>query len=330
LADNALASTVTAVAQRRRSGPRVRGSAARGAGSGAGAGSRSAAYLTYLLPATILFTVVIAIPLVMNVYTSFTDWTGVGPRQWAGLANYRQLVHDSEFWASMWHSLALVAAMAVVPAVVGLLVAAALFDVIAKRFSPRVASVLRACIYLPQVLPIIVAAIVWGWILDPQYGALNVALRDVGLGFLAHDLLGDPNTALLTVMAVLIWFQLGYPVVIFMAALQRTDPALGEAAEIDGATWRQRLLRVTVPQIRPEIYVALLTCTVASLRAFGWIYALTGGGPGVATQVPSYYSYQSFFTNLDVGYGSAIATVMTLIILVVSVVFLWLQRRHAG
>ena len=272
----------------------------------------------------------IAIPLVMNVYTSFTNWTGVGPRQWAGLANYRQLMHDSEFWASMWHSLALVAAMAVIPAVIGLLVAAALFDVIAKRFSPRVASVLRACIYLPQVLPIIVAAIVWGWILDPQYGALNVALRDVGLGFLAHDLLGDPNTALLTVMAVLIWFQLGYPVVIFMAALQRTDPALGEAAEIDGATWRQRLLRVTVPQIRPEIYVVLLTCTVASLRAFGWIYALTGGGPGVATQVPSYYSYQSFFTNLDVGYGSAIATVMTLIILVVSVVFLWLQRRHAG
>jgi ABC-type sugar transport system permease subunit len=230
----------------------------------------------------------------------------------------------------MWHSLALVAAMAVIPAVVGLLVAAALFDVIAKRFSPRVASVLRACIYLPQVLPIIVAAIVWSWILDPQYGALNVALRDAGLGFLAHDLLGDPHTALLTVMAVLIWFQLGYPVVIFMAALQRTDPALGEAAEIDGATWRQRLWRVTVPQIRPEIYVVLLTCTVASLRAFGWIYALTTGGPGVSTQVPSYYSYQSFFTNLDVGYGSAIATVITLIILAVSVVFLWLQRRHTG
>jgi raffinose/stachyose/melibiose transport system permease protein len=266
----------------------------------------------------------------MNVYTSFTRWTGVGPQHWAGLANYRQLWHDSEFWASMWHSLALVAAMAVVPAIVGLIVAAALFDVIAKRFSPRVASILRACIYLPQVLPIIVAAIVWGWILDPQYGALNIMLKDIGLSFLAHDLLGDPHTALLTVMAVLIWFQLGYPVVIFMAALQRTDPALGEAAEIDGATWRQRLWRVTVPQIRPEIYVVLLTCTVASLRAFGWIYALTSGGPGVSTQVPSFYSYQSFFTNLDVGYGSAIATVMTLIIVAVSAVFLWAQRRHVG
>ncbi|TVZ05637.1 sugar ABC transporter permease [Trebonia kvetii] len=320
-----MSDTAIAVAERRRSG-----AATRGAGTGAGAGTRSAPYLTYLLPATALFAVVIAVPLVMNIYTSFTRWTGVGPRQWAGLANYRQLWHDSEFWASMWHSLALVAAMAVIPTVLGLLVAAALFDVIAKRFSERTASLLRACIYLPQVLPIIVAAIVWGWILDPQYGALNVALRDVGLGFLAHDLLGDPHTALLTVMAVLIWFQLGYPVVIFMAALQRTDPALNEAAEIDGATWRQRLWSVVVPQIRPEIYVVLLTCTVASLRAFGWIYALTSGGPGVSTQVPSYYSYQSFFTDLDVGYGSAIATVMTLIIVVVSVVFLWVQRRHAG
>jgi raffinose/stachyose/melibiose transport system permease protein len=316
-----LADTRTAVQQRRRSG-----AATRGAGTGGG----SVGYVTYLLPATVLFAVVIAVPLVMNIYTSFTNWTGVGPRHWAGLANYRQLWHDSEFWASMWHSLALVAAMAAVPAVLGLIVAAALFDVIAKRFSPRVASLLRACIYLPQVLPIIVAAIVWGWILDPQYGALNVALRDVGLGFLAHDLLGDPRTALLTVMAVLVWFQLGYPVVIFMAALQRIDPALGEAAEIDGATWRQRLWLVTVPQIRPEIYVVLLTCTVASLRTFGWVYALTSGGPGDATQVPSYYSFQSFFTNLDVGYGSAIATVMTLIIVAVSVMFLWVQRRHAG
>jgi ABC-type sugar transport system permease subunit len=286
-----------------------------------------APYLVYLVPSAALFAAVIALPFGMNIYTSFTNWTGVGPMKWAGLANYRQLLHDSEFWASIWHSVLLVAAMAIVPAILGLIVAAALFDVIGKRFGQRTASVLRACIYLPQVLPIIVAAIVWGWILDPQNGALNALLRDVGLGFLAHDLLGDPKTALLTVMAVLVWFQLGYPVVIFVAALQRVDPQLAEAAEIDGASWWQRLWRVTVPQIRPEIYVVLLTCTVASLRAFAWIFALTNGGPGTATQVPSYYSYQSFFTNLQVGYGSAIATVMTVIIICVSVIFLWAQRR---
>jgi raffinose/stachyose/melibiose transport system permease protein len=286
-----------------------------------------APYLVYLVPSAALFAAVIALPFGMNIYTSFTNWTGVGPMEWAGLANYSHLFHDSEFWASIWHSVLLVVAMAIVPAIVGLIAAAALFDVIAKRFGQRVASVLRACIYLPQVLPIIVAAIVWGWILDPQNGALSALLRDTGLSFLSHDLLGDPKTALLTVMAVLVWFQLGYPVVIFMSALQRADPQLAEAAEIDGASWWQRLWRVTVPQIRPEIYVVLLTCTVASLRAFAWIFAMTNGGPGTATQVPSYYSYQSFFTNLQVGYGSAIATVMTAIIICVSVVFLWAQRR---
>lgn len=304
---------------RRQAAPTAR----RGRGDGA-------PYLVYLVPSAALFAAVIALPFGMNIYTSFTNWTGVGPMKWAGLANYRQLLHDSEFWASIWHSVLLVAAMAIVPAILGLIVAAALFDVIGKRFGQRTASVLRACIYLPQVLPIIVAAIVWGWILDPQNGALNALLRDVGLGFLAHDLLGDPKTALLTVMAVLVWFQLGYPVVIFMAALQRADPQLAEAAEIDGASWWQRLWRVTVPQIRPEIYVVLLTCTVASLRAFAWIFALTNGGPGTATQVPSYYSYQSFFTNLQVGYGSAIATVMTVIIICVSAIFLWAQRRKEG
>jgi ABC-type sugar transport system permease subunit len=289
-----------------------------------------APYVAYLVPSAALFAAVIALPFGMNIYTSFTNWTGTGPMQWAGLANYRQLLHDTEFWASIWHSVLLVAAMAVVPAIVGLVVAAALFDVIAGRFGQRVASVLRACIYLPQVLPVIVAAIVWGWILDAQNGALNGLLRDAGLGFGAHDLLGDPKTALLTVMAVLVWFQLGYPVVIFMAALQRADPELAEAAEIDGASWWQRLWRVTVPQIRPEIYVVLLTCTVASLRVFGWIFALTSGGPGTATQVPSYYSFQNFFTNLQVGYGSAIATVMTVIIIGVSAAFLWLQRRSGA
>jgi ABC-type sugar transport system permease subunit len=287
-----------------------------------------APYLVYLVPSVALFAVVIALPFGMNIYTSFNNWTGVGPMKWAGLTNYRQLFADSEFWASIWHSVALIAAMAIVPAFLGLVFAAALFDVIGKRFGPRTASLLRACIYLPQVLPIIVAAIVWSWILDPQNGALNAMLRDVGLGFLTHDLLGDPKTALLTVMAVLVWFQLGYPVVIFMAALQRADPQLAEAAEIDGASWWQRLWRVTVPQIRPEIYVVLLTCTIASLRAFAWIFALTTGGPGTATQVPSYYSYQNFFTNLQVGYGSAIATVMTVIIIAVSAVFLWVQRRN--
>ncbi len=289
---------------------------------------REVPYPAYLIPSAILFAAVIAVPFVMNIGISFTRWTGVGPLRWIGLANYRQLIGDSQFWAAFWHSAAFVVAMAVVPALFGLILASALVDLISTRFGPRTASVLRACIYLPQVLPIAVAGIVWIWILDPQNGALNRVLADAGLGSLSQDWLGNPRVALLSVMGVLLWIQVGYPVVIFMAGLQRVDPALTEAAEIDGASWWRRLWRITVPQIRPEIYVVLLTCTIAALRLFALIFVMTQGGPGDATQVPSYFSYQNFFQYQQVGYGAAIATILTLIIVVLTSLFVRVQHRQ--
>jgi raffinose/stachyose/melibiose transport system permease protein len=288
---------------------------------------QGAPYLLYLVPSGLLFIMVIALPFGMNIGISMTQWPGVGPVKWVGLANYQQLLHDSQFWASFWHSTAMIIAMAVLPAVIGLVLASALFDLVGRRFGSRTASVLRACIYLPQVLPITVAGIVWGWILDPENGPVNTALRDVGLGALAQDWLGNPKTALLTVMAIMVWVQVGYPVVIFMSGLQRADPSLTEAAEIDGASWWRRLWRITVPQIRPEIYVVLLTCTIAALKVFGLIFVLTQGGPGTATQVPSYFSYQNFFQYAQVGYGAAIATVLTIVIVALSAVFIRVQAR---
>jgi len=132
------------------------------------------------------------------------------------------------------------------------------------------------------------------------------------------------------VMGVLVWIQIGYPVVIFMAGLQRIDPELYESAELDGASWWQRLWRITVPQIRPEIYVVLLTCTIAALKTFDKIYVLTRGGPGGATLVPSYFSWQNFFERSNVGYGAAIATVLTAVIMGLTFLFLRAQSRHEG
>ncbi len=139
--------------------------------------------------------------------------------------------------------------------------------------------------------------------------------------------LGDTSTALPSVMLVLIWVQIGYPVVIFMSALQRVDPELYEAAELDGAGWWRRFGAITIPQIRPETFVVTLTCTVAALKVFGPIYVLTRGGPESSTLVPSYYSYLNFFDKSKVGYGAAVATVLTLVIIVVAVVILALQSR---
>jgi raffinose/stachyose/melibiose transport system permease protein len=177
------------------------------------------------------------------------------------------------------------------------------------------------------VLPITVAGIVWSWILAPEGGSLNAALEAVGLGSLRQDWLGDPNFALYSVMAVMVWVQLGFPVVIFMSGLQRVDPALHEAAELDGTSWWQRFWHVTLPQLRPEIYVVMLWCTIAALKVFGAVYVLTKGGPADSTNVPSYFSFATFFEKTQVGYGSAIATVMTLIILTLAVVGLRFQSK---
>ncbi|HEU5472255.1 MAG TPA: sugar ABC transporter permease [Actinophytocola sp.] len=283
-------------------------------------------YLPYLIPAALLFVVVIAIPLVGNVWLSFTRWQGVGSPDWVGLEQYRKLFSDETFWLSARNNLALIVAMAIVPTFLGLLLAGAMFDVVGKRFGQRSASALRASFYLPQVLPAVVAGVVWGWILHPEFGALNEMLRFVGLDSWTQNWLGDEKTALLSVMAVLVWIQIGYPVVIFMAGLQRVDPELYESAEVDGAGWWQRLWLITVPQIRPEIFVVLLTCTIAALKTFDKIFVLTRGGPGGATNVPSYFSFQNFFEKANVGYGAAIATVLTVII--VGLTFLFLRAQH--
>jgi raffinose/stachyose/melibiose transport system permease protein len=200
-----------------------------------------------------------------------------------------------------------------------------LFDYLGKRFDGRVASGLRATYYLPQILPVAVAGILWGWILNPQTGALNVLLRQVGLESLALNWLGDTTTALPSVMMVMIWVQIGYPVVIFMAALQRVDPELYEAAELDGAGWFRRFRAITLPQIKPETFVVTLTCTIAALKVFGPIYVLTRGGPENTTNVPSYFSYQNFFPKSQVGYGAAIATVLTVIVVAVALAFIRAQ-----
>ncbi|WP_250004433.1 carbohydrate ABC transporter permease [Actinoplanes sp. M2I2] len=288
---------------------------------------RRKGYWPFLIPGVLASLLVIVVPLVMTVYTSFTKWNGVGEQRWIGFDNYTRLFEDSLFWSSFSNILLLILAMAVVPTLLGLFLAAVLFDYVAKKFGNRWASLFRSGFYLPQIIPVAVTGILWGWILHPEYGALNRILDTIGLGSLAHNWLGEPGSALYSVMGIMIWVQLGYPIVMFMAGLQRVDPELYEAADLDGANWWQRFRKITVYLIRPEFYVVLVTTTISALKIFGPIFVLTGGGPSNATLVPSYFAYKNFFEKAQVGYGSAISTVLTVLIIVLSFAFLRLQNR---
>lgn len=284
-------------------------------------------YLPYLVPGLIGFVVVIGIPFGTNVVYSFQKWKGgMAPHTWVGLDNYAALLHDEQFWTSFRNSISMIVAMVIVPTLIGLLLASVLFDYLGKTFGARSASVLRATYYLPQILPVAVAGVLWNWILNAQTGAVNEILRSIGIEN-PPNWLGSPTTALPSVMLVLVWVQIGYPVVIFMSALQRVDPELYEAAELDGANWWRRFRAITIPQIKPETFVVVLTCTVAALKVFGPIYVLTRGGPESSTLVPSYYSYLNFFDKSKVGYGAAVANVLTLVIVIVAGIILVAQAR---
>lgn len=286
-------------------------------------------YWPYVLPMAIGFAVIVAVPFAVNVYYSFFRWKGgLAPLRWTGLGNYIELFGDPIVWRSFANTLYMIGAIVVVPTAFGLLLAAVLFDYIGRRFGDRWANFLRATFYLPQILPIAVAGVLWGWILASRDGAVNSILQAVGIAN-TPDWLGNPDLAMFSVMVMLSWLQIGYPVVIFMAALQRVDPELYEAAEMDGAGWWRRFGSITIPQIRPDVFIVVLTATVGAMKVFAPILLLTQGGPESTTYVPSYYAYLNFFQYSRVGYGSALATVLSLLILIIASILLIWQRRNA-
>lgn len=245
-------------------------------------GSPSNRFWLYMLPGLLMLLWIIIIPAVWNIYLSFTNYRGIKPPKFIGLDNWARLMKDTTFWVSFRNSIWMIIAMVVVPILLGLILSSLVFDVVQKKFGTKAASTMRAIYYFPQLLPIAVASLVMGWIFRPENGALNALLKAIGLGGLQHDWLGKPDTSLIFLMLIMIWIQVGYPLVIFMSGLQRVDPELYEAASLDGANWWQRFLAITLPSIKPEIFVVALTCTIAALKVFGPVYMLTKGGPGPA------------------------------------------------
>jgi raffinose/stachyose/melibiose transport system permease protein len=285
--------------------------------------------ILYLIPGLTAFVLIVLVPAIMNAAISFLSWKGVGTPRFVGFGNYAKLLADAAFWASLWHTLAFILAMAIIPTALGLFLAAVLFDYIGSRFGHGWASFFRSSFYLPQILPISAAGVLWGWILSP-IGALNAILSAIGLGGLAQNWLGDPHLALISVMGVMVWLQIGYSLVVFMAGLAWVDPSLYEAAEIDGASWLQRFRLITIPMLRPETFVVGLTTTVAALKVFAPVFVLTTGGPDNATIVPSYFAYFHFFQTFRVGYGAAMTTAQTIITVLLGLIFLRVQTQRGG
>jgi ABC-type sugar transport system permease subunit len=228
------------------------------------------------------------------------------------------LTDDPFFWESLQHNLYWVLAATVFPLAIGLLLA--IFLTRAKYLRGR--AVFRTLYFIPQVLSSVLVAITWRWIYSPNDGALNKLLELVGLPFLKYGWLGDPLTALPALFIVWSWVHYGFCMVIFIAALQGIDEEFFDAAKVDGANEWQQFRYILIPFIRGPMTTVILITVIAAIQIFDYVYIITRGGPLGSTQVIASYMYQNAFSNARVGYGSAIATIMGLIILAFSILFL--------
>jgi multiple sugar transport system permease protein len=202
--------------------------------------------------------------------------------------------------------------------------ALALAAALALNRPGRLVRWVRTAFFLPYVSSVVAIAVLWQWMLNPDFGLLNGALGAVGIA--PVDWLGDPRTALLSVMLLSVWVQLGYQVTVFLAGLQAIPQTYLDAARVDGAGPWRRFWRITFPLLRPVVLFVLVTGVIGSFQVFTYIYVLTDGGPLYATDVVVYRIYQAAWEFLQFGYASALALLLFALLLALT----WLQFRLLG
>jgi raffinose/stachyose/melibiose transport system permease protein len=273
---------------------------------------RHVGYL-YLLPALVVFTAFVLVPIARAGYYSLYEWDGVTPATWVGLDNYADVVKDEDLRRAFLHALVMLFFYAALPVAIGLLLAGLI-----ARARVRGLTLFRTVLFLPYVIAMVVVAVMWRMIYDPESGALNELLRAVGLGSLAQSWLGDFNLALPAVGFVGTWVWFGLAMVLLTAGVQKIPQSLYDAARVDGAGMAREFFAVTLPALRGEIAVALTLTTIAALRNFDLIYITTKGGPGKATTVPAFQVYDRAFQTGQVGSAAAVGITLTAIIFVIS------------
>jgi raffinose/stachyose/melibiose transport system permease protein len=276
----------------------------------------------FVLPALVMYAVFVLLPLLLSVHYSFFRWDGIGAMTWVGLKNYASVLEDPDLIGTVFNAFRLVVFFSFIPVSLGLVVA----SIIHRIATGRLGAVARTVLFLPQVIPLVAAGIIWGWLLALP-GLINQILRSIGLGSLTRAWLGDFDWALPAVGFIGVWVLLGFCTVLLWTGMTRLDTALYESARIDGASWFTEFTRITVPLLRNEIGVCLTVTVIAALAAFDIVYVTTAGGPGNSTAVPGIQIYILAFTQQQIGLASALAVLLMLLVLIVIIPIQRLSRE---
>lgn len=261
-------------------------------------------------------------PLLNSAYLSLHQYSLLFPvRRFVGLENYKFLFTDPDFIAALGRTLYFVVVSLVLETAIGLAIAL----VLNERFFAR--GLVRTIVLLPWAIPTIVVGVLWRWIYQPNFGALNGLLWQLGLIDEYVHWLGEPWRAMNMIILADAWHMIPFYTIMFLAGLQGIPESLYEAALVDGAGWFRRFWHVTLPLLRPILLVVLVIRTIETFRVFDIIYALTRGGPGGGTSVVGYYAYEQAFSFADFGMGSAASIVITLSVLLLALLYVKLLHR---
>jgi putative chitobiose transport system permease protein len=278
----------------------------------------------FLLPALLILGLTVFYPALQAFYLSFTryEYDITQPPLWIGLENFRRLLSDRVFWKTLTNTL--IYLIGVVPILV---IAPLGLAILVNQTLPGIRW-FRAAYYTPVVISMVVAGIAWRW-LYAETGLFNQLLRALRLTQDGIPWLTSPNFALFSVMAVTIWKGLGYYMVIYLAGLQSIPADLYEAGAIDGSDGWRKHWDITVPLMRPYLFLVAVISAISATKVFEEVYIMTQGGPRNSSKTLVYYIYESAFQDLEISYACTIGLVMFLLILTLSLLRLSLNRQPA-
>jgi ABC-type sugar transport system permease subunit len=276
------------------------------------------AYL-FIAPSMVLIAVFIVEPIIASAWMSLHEWSiGEATHRFVGFGNYRQLAADPRFWNALKVTVEYTAVVAVGQVALGLALAEKL------RRTTWFTAILRAAFFFPFIASLAVTGVVWRFLLDPQVGLVDAWLSKVGVS--APDWLQSTSLALPAVMVIGIWKNFGFAMIILLAGMQAIPVERYESAALDGANGPRQFRHITLPALRGPLLFVVIIATVTGLQLFDLVYVMTDGGPVFHTESIVMYLYEQGFVNFELGYASAIAWVLFLLIMIVSLIQLKIAR----
>ncbi|WP_343422136.1 sugar ABC transporter permease [Candidatus Flexifilum breve] len=266
----------------------------------------------FILPSLIGFIAFFAVPAVRSVFISFQEWNLLTDAKYVGLENYQELFADDRFWRSLQITVTYVLWNIPLQTVLALGIA-----LLMERISNS--PLLRGILILPWLMPNVIVAMLFVWLLDPTLGLINIFLQNIGIG--QQGFFGSPDQAIASVAGVNIWRHMGYTAILIYAGLKTIPKSLYEAARVDGANGLVQFLRITLPLLRPVLVFVLVTSVIGSFQIFDTIAVATEGGPAGATRTIIVYIYEQVFERrINMGMATAASVVLFLILVTVTIV----------